>query len=278
MPPWRSKSVRAVVVQLARRGIERERDVLAVACALGGLEDRLAGVVCRLEVGREPPFVADPGREAALHEELLQVVVRLDPDPERLREGLRPGRHEHELLEVEAVLRVGPAVDDVQQRNREDVRVRPADPAIQRQARIGGSRLRDRERGPEDRVRPEPRLRRRPVEVDQRPVDRALVVRVEAEDRLGDLAVDVGDGAGDALPEPGVTAVAQLHGLALPGRRAGRNHGEAECARVEADLHLDRRVPARIEHLASVEMDDLAHGVLVLTVENTESASLRGSV
>ena len=51
--------VRAVAVQLARRRVERDRHLVAVTCALGGLEDRLAGVVRRAEVGGEPALVAD---------------------------------------------------------------------------------------------------------------------------------------------------------------------------------------------------------------------------
>ncbi len=123
------------------------------------------------------------------------MVVGLGADPQRLGEALGAGRDEHELLEVERVLRVRAAVDDVHQRHRQDVRVRAADPAVERQAGVGGRRLRDGERGAEDRVRAEPRLRRRPVELDQRAVDLALVGGVEPDERVRDLAVDVGDGA-----------------------------------------------------------------------------------
>ena len=65
--------VDAVVDELARRGVERERDLVAVPGALGRLEDRLAGVVGGAEVGREAALVADARREAALAEEPLQV-------------------------------------------------------------------------------------------------------------------------------------------------------------------------------------------------------------
>ena len=53
-------------MELARRRVERERDLVAVPGTLGRLEDRLARVVARAEVGREPSLVADSRREAAL--------------------------------------------------------------------------------------------------------------------------------------------------------------------------------------------------------------------
>ena len=175
--------VGAVAVELARGGIERDRDLVAVPGPLGGLEDRLAGVVGRAEVGSEAALVADARREAALLEERLQRVVALDADPERLGERRRAGGHEHELLEVERVLGVGAAVDDVHQRHGQDVGVGAADPAVERQLGVGGGGLRDRERDAEDRVRAEPRLRRRPVELDHGAVDLALLARVHARRR-----------------------------------------------------------------------------------------------
>jgi hypothetical protein len=60
-----------------------------------------------------------------------------------------------------------------------------------------GGRLRRRERDAEDGIRPEPRLVARPVELDQRSVERTLVVRIEAADGLRDLALDVPDGLQD---------------------------------------------------------------------------------
>src|SRR6185503_7430560 len=46
-----------------------------------------------------------------------------------------PG-HEHELLEVERVLRVCAAVDDVHERHGQHVRVRPTDPPVERNTGI----------------------------------------------------------------------------------------------------------------------------------------------
>ena len=90
-----------------------------MAGALGGVEDRLDRGLARLEVGREAALVADGGREPALAEHLLQRVVDLGADPQRLRERLGAGGHDHELLQVDRVVRVRAAVDDVQHRHRQ---------------------------------------------------------------------------------------------------------------------------------------------------------------
>ena len=85
--------------------------------------------------------------------------------------------------------------------------------------------------------------------------------RVDARDRLGDLAVDVADGLGDALAQPRVAAVAQLGGLELAGRGARGHRGAAGGAGAQDDVDLDRRVPAGVEDLAGVDGLDLAHSV-----------------
>ena len=248
-------------MELARRGVERERDLVRVPGAVGRLEDHLAGVVRGRQVRREAALVTHGGREAALAEEPLQVVVRLGADPDRLGEALGAGGDEHELLEVERVLGVGAAVHDVEERHGQHARVGAADPAVERHACLGGGRLRDGERRSEDRVRAEPRLRRRAVERDERAVDAALVGGVEPEERVGDLAVDVADRAGDPLPQPGVAAVAELDGLVLAGRGAGWHRREPERSRIEPDLDLDGRIPARVEDLAAVDVDDRCHAL-----------------
>ena len=109
-----------------------------------------------------------------------------------------------------------------------------AEVAVQRQALLGGGGARGGQRDAEDRVGAEARLVRRAVELDQRAVEARLVERVEADERLGDLAVDVADRLRDALAAPGVAAVAQLDRLELAGRRAGRDRGAARARRSAA--------------------------------------------
>ena len=83
------------------------------------------------------------------------------------------------------------AVEDVHHRHRQHVRGLAAEVAPQRQALLGRRRARGGQRHAEDRVGAEARLVVGAVELDQRAVERRLVERVEAGDRLGDLAVDV---------------------------------------------------------------------------------------
>ena len=59
-----------------------------MACALGRLEDRLDRGLARLEVGGEAALVADARREPAVAEHLLERVVDLRADPQRVRERL----------------------------------------------------------------------------------------------------------------------------------------------------------------------------------------------
>ena len=87
-------------------------------------------------------------------------------------------------------------------------------------------------------------------------VERALI-ELAADERLGDLAVDVGDRLADALADVArLVAVAQLQRLALAGRRARRHRRPPEGAAVERDVDFDRRVAARVQNLAAVHACD----------------------
>ena len=146
-----------------------------------------------LEVGREAALVADAAAEAAVVQVLLEVVERLRAHAQALAERGGADRHDHELLEVDRVVGVGAAVDDVHHRHGQHARRLPAEVAPQRQALLGGGRARGGERHAEDRVGAQARLVRRAVELDQRPVEPRLVERVVARDGLRDLPVDVLD-------------------------------------------------------------------------------------
>ena len=111
-----------------------------------------------------------------------------------------------------------------------------AEVAVERQARLAPRRPCARgQRDAEDRVRAEPRLVRRAVELDQRarrgPPGRRRRGRATAS-AISPLTLR--DRLRDALAAVGVAAVAQLDRLELAGRGAGRHRGAAARARRRA--------------------------------------------
>ena len=170
-----------------------------------------------------------------------------------------PPGDDHELLEVERVRRVRTAVDDVQQGHRQDVRLRAAHPAVERNPGIRRGCLGGRERRSQDRVRPEASLVLRAVERDERGIDRALVGGVEADERRPDLVPDVPHRLEDALAEILLRIpVPQLDGLETAGRGTRRDRSAADRARPELDVDLDGRVSPRVEDLPRMHGGDLA--------------------
>jgi hypothetical protein len=111
---------------------------------------------------------------------------------------------------------VGASVDDVHERHGQDIRLGAAQPGVERGTGLGRRGLGGRQRAPENRVRAEPALVRRPVELEERLVDGGLLAGVDPAQRLGDLSVDVPDRDRDALP----VGIAQFDGLELAGRRS----------------------------------------------------------
>src|SRR3954449_3365358 len=109
----------------------------------------------------------------------------------------------------------------------------PARVPPQRRAPLGPRGMRGRQRHREDRVGSQPRLVRRAVELDQRPVKAPLVERVTPVHGRGDLVVDVAHRLAHPLARPGLAAVAQLGGLELAGRRPRRHRGATVGARAQ---------------------------------------------
>ena len=87
-----------------------------------------------------------------------------------------------------------------------------------------------------------------------------MIGRVDPGERPGDLAVDVGDRLQHALAqvELGIP-VPELDRLVLARRRSGGDGGAAEGAGGQSDVDLERRIPARVQDLAGVDVRDPAH-------------------
>ncbi len=129
--------------------------------------------------------------------------------------------------------------------------------AEQRQPDAGRGGARDRERHAQQRVRAEIGFVRRAVEFDQRAVEIALRGRVEPLDRGTDQIVDGRDRLEHAFAAVALrVAVAQFDRLVRAGRRARRDERLLDGAERRRDGHGDRRISARIQHLASVNALD----------------------
>ena len=118
-------------------------------------------------------------------EDAFQGVEGLGPVAQGLGEARRADGHDHELLEVHAVVGVLAAVEDVHHRHRQPHRPRPAQVGVQRQ--FGGHRRGpgDRHRNAQDGVGPQLALGGRAVQVDHQAVDLGLPRRVHAQRASG---------------------------------------------------------------------------------------------
>ena len=192
-------------------------------------------------------------------QELTERLEDLGADLHRLGEASSAGGDEHELLQVDRVLGVRATVDHVQHRHRQRVRFLAPEIAEEQNAGLRRRGLRGCERNAQDRVRAEHALGRRAVELDQHTVEPRLVEGIPAADGLGDLAVDIRHSFRHALAPVGLAAVAELDRFVHSGRRPRRNGGAPERPGIEPDVDLDRRIAARVEDLARVNVLDRAH-------------------
>ncbi len=186
-------------------------------------------------------------------------MVHLGAPAQRLLEVGRTDRRDHELLDIDPGVGVRPAVEDVHHRHGQDVGIRAADVAEQRQTRRLGGGFRHRERHTQNRVGAQPRLVRCAVEVQQGLIDQSLVVGAQPDDRGGDLVEHGLHGLVHALAAVAAAAVAQFNRLVFSRRGAGRHRGPGERAVDQGQLDLDRRVAAGIEDLASSDLLDDGH-------------------
>src|SRR3954463_4427555 len=256
--------VLAVLEELGRGAVEANDDVGArlVAGLADRVHDEFERGVRRRQVRGKAALVADICVEASLPQIRLQGVQDLRPIAQALGKGGRANRQDHEFLEVDRIVGVHAAIDDVHHRHRQETRGGAADVTVQRHVERVRGRLGAGERHAEDGGGAQPALVRRAVEVDHDLVELGLLLDIEAAQRLEDLAVDGADCLGDALAEiAGLVAVAQFHRLMGAGGGARRHGSTAERTIFQHDVDLDGGIATAIENFAADDVDDGGHDV-----------------
>ncbi len=168
-------------------------------------------------------------------------------------------RHDHEFLEVDRIVGMHAAIDDVHHRHGQQRRLRPADIAIERLSACIGFGLGRGHRHAEDGVGAEPLLVLRAVEIAQKLIETALVSCVEAGKRVADLAVDGFDRFLDALAAVTLTAVSELMRFMRAGRGAGGHPGAAMMSVLQHHIDLDGGVAAAVQNLPAEDGGDGGH-------------------
>ena len=252
----------AVLEEFGRSGIEREGHVLSqpIAGFLDRLGDEGQCLIGGFQVGGEAALIADIGVVTGIVQALFQGREDFGTHPNRIRQRRGGDRLDHEFLNVDGIIGVLAAVQNVHHRHRQRARIGTADIAEQRHAQIVRRRLGDREGDAEDGVGTQARLVRRAVQIDHDIVDLHLLGRVHPADGVENLALDIAHGLQHALAAvAGLIAVAQLHSLIRAGRRTGRDRGAPHRAGIQHDLDLYGRVASAIENFAGDDVGDGGH-------------------
>ena len=109
----------AVFVELAGCAVQGEQYVFAsfVAGGFCGFHHQLQGFFVAVQVGCETAFVAHGGWEAFAIAQFFQCVENFGTATQGFAERFCADRHDHEFLDVQAVVGVFAAVDNVHHRN-----------------------------------------------------------------------------------------------------------------------------------------------------------------
>jgi len=141
-------------------------------------------------------------------------VVHLDPVAHRLGEGRRAVRHDHELLEVERVVGVGAAVDDVHHRHRQAIGPLAPERPIEWELPVGRHGPRRGERHREGGVRPDNYSDRLKVAVEVKNYD--ISTPAGRRSLVAKIAQQVRQRSAHLPPGARQTVVIDVRGQAIP--------------------------------------------------------------
>src|SRR5271165_1798934 len=255
---FEAETIAAAAAEFRRGDVERYGHVharsepRALDCPHERVERLLVGAKCR------PPaaFVGDALQEAALGHHSSSGVVDLRCDLQRLGEGLRPRRDDHEVLDVGSPSGMCAAAEDLDFRERNDRRRIAEAIAPERKAAARRRRVKNAKRNRSQRVSPEPGLVRRAVDRDELGVDAGLIERVEAEESRRDFRANPFERLLHVKAPEAFSPVALVDRLAAAARGAGGRDSPPHRAVAQRDLRLDGRPAARVPDAPSAQRAD----------------------
>ncbi|MNI16248.1 hypothetical protein D3C73_695750 [compost metagenome] len=205
------------------------------------------------------------------------MVENLGAHAQTFRERLGANRLNHEFLDVDVVIGVLAAVDDVHHRNRHRVDTRGAvqvgDVSVQRQVLVLCCCLGRGQGNGEDRVGAQGTFVFSTVELDHCQIERFLVAWVHAFQQVADRTVDVGYGLQNALAQvTALVAIAQLERLTRASGSTGRRAGTADDAVVEKHVRFHGGIATGVENFTTFDVDDFSHCCKHSKVDENDAA------
>ena len=193
----------------------------------------------------------------------------------RVRHAGGTNRLDHEFLDVDRIVGMAAAIDDVHRRHRQRASIGAADVAGTAACRhSAAAALATASADREDRVGSKTRLVRSAVEIDHDLVDADLLAGIDTADRFENFALDIGDRLAHAFAAIARRiAVAQFHRFIGAGGGAGRHRGAAGGTAFQDHIAFDGGIAAAVEDFAGDDVGDGTHdggsGVLRARLRST---------
>ncbi len=171
------------MIELAAGRVESQQYLVArhVAGALDRIEHEVEGLRIGFGIRREAAFVTDCRVQTALLKQCFERLEDLGAAAQRLAKARHTDGQNHELLQIDVVVGVGAAVENVHQRHRQHTGRRTAEVSVQRHTSVFCGGMRCRHGHGEHGIGAQATLGRRAVEVDQELVEARLIERIRAQ-------------------------------------------------------------------------------------------------
>ncbi len=109
------------VVELGGRHIQGDKYLFAgrIASLGDGFHDQIECFLIATQVGGKSTFIAHGRIEFSRAQHFLQMMENLDAGPEGIAETVEAERHDHEFLDINGIVSMLPAIDDIHHRRRQ---------------------------------------------------------------------------------------------------------------------------------------------------------------
>ena len=218
-----------------------------IASVFDSLKNHFDSLFVRFQIRSKAAFVTDIGRIASAFEDLLQVVEDFRTHSDSLTERGSADRHNHEFLEVHAVISMRTAIEDIHHWDRKNSSIATTDIAIEVLACFHSSGLSSSKRDAEDSICAQSAFIFSAVDFNHTGIEFSLVADFHTFDLLSQNIVHILDSLHHAFTHKAISlTVTQFNSFVNASRSARWNGSTAHSTSSGVYIDFNSGITTRV--------------------------------
>ena len=256
----------SVFVEFGRSCIHSENNIFTrfVSGTFNSINNESQSFFGRFQIRSKTAFITNVSVVTGSFKVLLQGVENFSTHTNSFTDRRSANRHNHEFLNVDWVISMLTAVQNIHHRNRQNMSHRTAKVTIKRKFAFFSLSFRNSHRNGENSISTEFAFVFSAIEFNHSFINVDLVIGIKTSQSVINSVINIFNGFQNTFSaKTGFVAITKFNSFVNTGRSAGRNSGTSESTALKNNISLNGRITTRINNFSSMNIYNSTHFFLL---------------